>query len=411
MRPLVNQYAIRDASLKERLDVILPAVMEETGTESWIILCREYNEDPVFDFGTPCLYPTARRLTILLFFKRGEDFQRISVSRPDPALDRYYTRDYDVKNETQFAALARVLKGLDPKNIAINASDSENAFTDGLTHSLHQQLLAELPAELTDRFISADDLGIRFLETRTSVELSLYPEVMAVATEIIDRAFSNEAIIPGKTTCRDVMTLMEQEVNDRGITTWFPPTIDLQREGGMFGEDTVIQPGDLVHCDFGIVYLGVCTDTQRLCYILKEGESDAPKEIYEGLKRNNAFQDIVRKNMALGGTGNEVFERSVAEGKALGLRPFLYTHPCGLFGHSAGPTIGLWDHQKGDIPRGERKVFKDTSYALELSILEYLDCYKQDTFIFTEETVVLHDGVVSFLDDRRDKLTVLRAAS
>ena len=407
MRSLAKQYEIRDRSLKERLEGILPRVMEETGVESWLILCREYNEDPVFDFITPCLYPTARRLTVLLFFKRGEDFERISVSRPDPSLDQYYTRDYDVKNETQFEALTRVLRRLDPKNIAIDASASENAFTDGLTQSLYETLKKELPAEFTDRFISADDVGIRLLETRTPTELEVYPEVMAVATEIIDKAFSREAIIPGKTTCRDVMTLMAQEVNDRGITTWFPPTIDLQRKGGMFEEDTVIMPGDLVHCDFGIVYLGVCTDTQRLCYIRKEGEKDAPAEIYEGLRRNNAFQDIVRKNMALGGTGNEVFDRSVSEGKALGLRPFLYTHPCGLFGHSAGPTIGLWDHQKGDIPRGERKVYPDTSYALELSILEHLDCYEGDTFIFTEETVVLRDGEVSFLDDRREKLTVL----
>ena len=407
MYSLVKQNEIRDRSLKERLEIILPQVMEECGVESWLVACREYNEDPLFDFITPSLYPTARRLTLLLFYHRGDVTKCISVSRPDPALDQYYERDYDVKNETQFDALKRVLYELDPKNIAIDVSEDSFAFTDGLTHSLYKTLKKELPEDLTSRFISSDDVGIRLLETRTPTELAYYPEVMSVATGIIDKAFSDEVIKPGITTCRDVMDFMEQEVNDLGITVWFPATIDLQRGEGMLGEETVIERGDLLHCDFGIFYLGLCTDTQRLCYVLKEGESDAPKELYDALKKNNAFQDIVRNNMALCLTGNETFDKSIEEGKTLGLRPDLYSHPCGLFGHSAGPTIGLWDHQKGDIPHGNRKLYNDTSYALELSILEYLEMYQKDTFIFTEETVILHDGKVSFLDDRRERLTVI----
>ncbi len=406
MYRLVKQNEIRDRNLKERLELVLPKVMEECGVECWLTACKEYNEDPLFDFITPSLYPTARRLTILLFYHKAEVTECISVSRPDPSLDQYYRRDYDLKNETQFEALTRVLYKLDPKNIAINVSEDNFAFTDGLTHSLYETLKKELPAELCSRFISSDDVGIRLLETRTPSELAYYPEVMSVASEIIDKAFSDDVIVPGVTTCRDVMDFMEQEVNDRGITVWFPATIDLQRHDGMHGEETVIERGDLVHCDFGIFYLGLCTDTQRLCYILKEGENDAPKELYDALEKNHKFQDIVRSNMALYLSGNETFDKSIIEGKELGLRPFLYSHPCGLYGHSAGPTIGLWDHQQGDIPHGNRKLYEDTSYALELSILEYLDMYQRDTFIFTEETVVLHDGKVDFLDDRREKLFI-----
>ncbi|MBQ5805406.1 MAG: M24 family metallopeptidase [Erysipelotrichaceae bacterium] len=407
MYSLKKQYEIADQCLKERLETVLPKVMEECGIECWLIACREYNEDPIMKFITPCHFPTARRLSIFVFYHRGDITRRISVSRPDPDLARFYEREYDVKNETQMEALTRVLRQLDPKNIAIDVSKQDYAYTDGLSHSLYEMFRKELPDDLTDRFVSADLLGIRYLETRTATELKYYPEVMKEAMEIIEAAFSDEVIRPGKTTCRDVMDFMEQMTNDKGLTLWFPATVDLQRQGGMLEEDTVIEKGDLLHCDFGIVYLNLCTDTQRLAYVARDNETDLPEELKQAMKRNNLFQDIVRSNMAKGLSGNETFKLSVEEGKKAGLRPLLYSHPCGLFGHSAGPTIGLWDNQSGEIPHGSLLIREDTSYALELSILEYLEMYRQDTYIFTEETVVYHDGEVSFLTENRDRIKLL----
>lgn len=407
MYSLAKQYRIADICLKERLETVLPQAMEECGIESWLIACREYNEDPIMRFIAPCHYPTARRLSIFLFFHKDDITRCISISRPDRELDRFYERDYDVKNETQMEALTRVLRKLDPKNIAIDVSDEGYAYTDGLSHSLYEMFMKELPSDLTDRFVSADKVGIHYLEKRTASELKYYPEIMAEAMEIIEAAFSDEVITPGKTTCRDVMDFMEQMSNDKGLSLWFPATVDLQRQGGMMEEDTVIEKGDLLHCDFGIVYLNLCTDTQRLCYVARPGEKELPEELKAAMKANNRFQDIVRNNMAKGLSGNEVFNRSIEEGKKEGLRPVLYSHPCGLFGHSAGPSIGLWDHQQGDLPHGEMILHNDTSYALELSIIEYLDMYKQDTYIFTEETVVLHDGKVDFLAPNRDRIKVI----
>ena len=407
MYSLKKQYEIQDQNLKERLETILPEVMEDCGVECWLIACREYNEDPIMKFITPSHFPTARRLSIFVFLHRDGKTRYVSVSRPDPELAKFYEREYDVKNESQMEALTRVLRDFDPKNIAINVSEKDYAYTDGLSHSLHEKFMKELPADLTDRFMSSDMLGIRYLEKRTPTELKYYPEVMAEAMEIIEAAFSDEVITPGKTTCRDVMDFMEQMTNDKGIPLWFPATVDLQRDEGMLEEDVVIQRGDLLHCDFGIVYLNLCTDTQRLCYVAREGETDLPEELKEAMKHNNMFQDIVRSNMARDLTGNEVFNESIREGKEKGLRPVLYSHPCGLFGHSAGPSIGLWDNQSGELPHGELLVREDTSYALELSVIEYLDMYKRDTYIFTEETVVKHGGEVSFLAPNRDRIKVI----
>ncbi|MCR5794023.1 MAG: M24 family metallopeptidase [Solobacterium sp.] len=403
MRSIIEQNRIQDQILRERLTEVLPAVMRETGTECWIIASREYNEDPMFHHIVPSGYPTARRITILMFAMEDNELKRISISMPDAELEKYYVRDYDRKTETQFEALERVIRRIGPARININVSDSY-AYTDGLSAGLLRKMKEELPADITERFTGSDEAGIRLMETRTRTELEYYPEVMRIAEDIIDEAFSDRVIVPGVTTCRDVMDYMTVRVNELGITTWFPPTIDLQNEKGMQGEDTVIRRGDLVHCDFGITCMNMRTDTQRLCYVLKENETDAPAELKEALKRNNRFQDIVCENMIEGRTGNAIFLSSIEQGKKEGLRPVLYTHPLGLFGHACGPTIGLWTNQNPVYPAGELVLHDLTSFALELSIIEYLEMYKRDTYIFTEESVVFHGGKVYFLSDNRHRL-------
>ena len=153
--------------------------------------------------------------------------------------------------------------------------------------------------------------------------------------------------------------------------------------------------------------MNLCTDTQRLCYVLKEDEEDIPEELKVALKRNNRFQDIVRENMKIGRSGNDVFEMSIAQGKEEGLRPILYTHPLGFHGHAAGPTIGLFSNQNRIPVKGDLLIHNYTGYALELSIVEYLEMYQRDTYIFTEESVVLVDNEVSFLAQGRDTMYVV----
>lgn len=405
MRSVAEQDKVKDLVLKERLE-LAKEMMCECGVEAWLVISREYNEDPLFHALTPSHYPTARRITILLLTCKDGNYGCYSLSMPDGDLEKYYTRDWDRNTETQMEALTRVLYAIDPKNIAIDISDNF-AYTDGLSAGLYRMLMKELPEDLTSRFISADEVGIRLLETRTPLEMELFPEVMDVAMEIIDSTFSEKMIIPGKTSCRDLMDYMEQEVKDRGMEYWFEPTIDLQRYDGMHGDDCVIERGDLLHCDFGIRYLNLCTDTQRLCYVLKEDEEDIPKELKVALKRNNRFQDIVRENMKIGRSGNDVFEMSIAQGKEEGLRPILYTHPLGFHGHAAGPTIGLFSNQNRIPVKGDLLLHNNTGYALELSIVEYLEMYQRDTYIFTEESVVLVDNEVSFLAQGRDTMYVV----
>ena len=146
----------------------------------------------------------------------------------------------------------------------------------------------------------------------------------------------------------------------------------------------IILPGDLLHCDFGISYLTLNTDTQELAYVLKPGETDAPDFLIKAFKEGTRVQDIFTNNFKQGLTGNEILRRSLEQGKAEGLRPSIYTHPLGTYGHSAGTTIGMWDSQGGVPFTGDHPLQYNTAYAIELNTTVYVEEWEKDIRIMLE---------------------------
>jgi hypothetical protein len=212
------------------------------------------------------------------------------------------------------------------------------------------------------------------------------------------------------TTTTDVEYYIMQRIDDMGLSAWFAPDVDVQRRGcpGKRMSDTVIEKGDIIHTDWGIEYMGLNTDSQRLGYLLRDGETEIPAGILEGFRTGNRFQDIVRENYVTGRTGNEIFFASMEQAKAEGIRPMLYTHPIGNYGHGAGPTIGLYTDQ-GFVPgRGEIRLFDETCYALELNIVHSVPEWDgQDVAFYMEETIRYTGGKTLFCDDFRDVMITI----
>ena len=96
------------------------------------------------------------------------------------------------------------------------------------------------------------------------------------------------------------------------------------------------------------------------------------------------FEDIFTNNFALGVTGNEILRKSLKQGKAEGLRPSIYTHPLGTYGHSAGTTLGMWDSQGGVPLTGDYPLQHNTAYAIELNTTVYIPEWKKDIRIMLE---------------------------
>ena len=361
-----EQADVMRGFLLQRFERILPEAMRRHGVDMWIVITREYNDDPVFRSMAPFTTYASRRRTILVFHDRGPDrgVERLSIGRFD--YDKLYTV-MPTANDGQWAGLRALLDERQPKVIGVNTSRTF-AHADGLSHSEHEALVAAIGPVHAARLSSAEPLAVDWLERKLPEETVAYREAMTIAHAIIREAFSSKVITPGVTTTDDVMWWMRQRVADLGLGQWFQPTVDLQRQGGGAPESRVIRRGDLLHCDFGIVYLAFSTDTQHNAYVLKDGETEAPAGLREGLRRGGRLQDIVLTHARTGATGNAALAASLAQGRAEGLTPVIYCHPIGFHGHGAGAHIGMTDYQHGLPGAGDYRFQPDTWHSIELNV-------------------------------------------
>ncbi len=411
--PLRARAVLRNDWLTQRLDTILPALMAREGFDMWIIAAREYNEDPVIMTMLPEPSMAARRRTILVFSRRPDgSVERLTLDRY--GFGEFYTKGWDPEAEEQDACLARVVRERGPKTIGLDIS-ATFAFGDGLTHHEQTRIAAALGEELMARTTSAERLCVGWLERRIPAELEVYPSIIALGHAIIAEAFSPRTIQPGSTTTDDVVWWMRQTMLDAGLQAWFQPTITIQSPGEAWNtiqrtddRRTLIQHGDLLHCDMGFYYLGLATDHQQHAYIRKLGETVAPAGLVAALAAGNRLQDILRGAMTVGHSGNTVLREALADARDAGLTPSIYTHPLGYHGHAAGPTIGLWDRQEGVPGNGDYPLYDDTCYSIELNVRHPVPEWDgQEVRIALEEDAVLTGGTVSWLAGRQTELHLI----
>ena len=412
--PEKERAAVMNEILEWRLDNIIPKLMRREGIDMWIIICREYNEDPVYLTMVPEPSMAARRTSILIFHDQGEKEGVARLTGSFYGMGKWYKSIYTDKTKDQMVNLADYIEKSDPQKIGINESETW-AFGDGLSASFKAKLVKVLKPQYIKRLVSAENLCVGWLETRCPRELSIYRHICGIAHDIIAEFFSNEVIVPDITTTSEVVWWIRQKFTDLGLETWFQPSVSIQRsakEANKYkdqGNRNVIRRGDLLHCDIGIVYLGLCTDTQQNAYVCHIGEEDAPEGLKEALRRGNRLQDIVMAEHQLGRTGNEVLRSSLEKAKAEGLNPSVYCHPLGIHGHAAGFVVGLWNRQDGVPVRGDYPLYYNTCYAIEMNNkYKVPEWDKKEVQIGLEEGGVFTEAGCKFIDGRQTKLFLIK---
>ena len=389
--PLKERADFVNKLQKDRFNNLLPKLMEETGIDMWVLIAREYNEDPIIKTMLPPTWLNARRTTIVVFSldSKSKKFESVAIARYafGDNIPSIWNKE---QQPNQWEALNEYIVSKNPEKIGINTSSYES-LADGLSKYHYDQLYNVLSPKFRKKIVSAEDLAIAWIETRTDLEMTAYSQLVEISSAIIREAFSTDVITPGITTTEDVVWWMREKVIELGLDTWFHPTVDVQREddSDLYAFDNnskfdTILPGDLLHCDFGITYLTLNTDTQELAYVLKPGETNAPDFLINAFKEGNRVQDIFTNNFRKGVTGNDILRQSLEQGKAEGLRPSIYTHPLGTYGHSAGTTIGMWDSQGGVPFSGDYPLQYNTAYAIELNTTVYIPEWKKDIRIMLE---------------------------
>lgn len=412
--PERERARVVDEILEDRLTNLLPQLMRREGIDMWVIISREYNEDPVMRTMLPSTWLSARRRTIMVFYDAGGDkpLEKLAIARYD--VGTLLKGEWDINVQpNQWLALTNAIEQRNPKKIALNFS-KDYGHADGLTYTEQKELMAHLSEKQKSKIVAADRLAVAWLETRSAKEEAIYPLICRISHEIIQEAFSEKVIHPGVTTTDDVVWWMRQKVTDLGLETWFHPTVDIQRfDPASFDHlrtfskrpaQQVIMPGDLLHCDFGITYLRLNTDQQQHAYVLRPGETEVPTFLKKAFAQGNRLQDILTSRFKSGTTGNQMLLASLEQAKNEEITASIYSHPIGVHGHAAGPTIGMWDQQKGVAGPGDYPLFPNTAYSIELNVAVEIPEWKKTIRIMLEEDGYYTQEGFKYLDGRQTEI-------
>ena len=412
-----DRATVIDEVLADRFNNLLPKLMDRADIDMWVVISREYNEDPVLKTMLPSTWLNARRRTILVFYrdKEANTIEKLAVARYNVGKNIISAWDKE-KQPDQWQRLLEIIEKRNPSKIGLNYSDNYG-LADGIVKTDYDAFISRLTPTQQAKVVSAEQLAVGWLETRTALEVGYFEQLVDITHDIIKDAFSAKVITPGVTSTDDVVWYLRQRVTDMGLETWFHPTVDIQRSEEKLEshivsfsnrpEGKIIQKGDLIHCDFGITYLRLNTDCQQHAYVPKDGETKAPDFLIKAFKDGNKIQDILTSNFKTGRSGNEILLAALKEGKEAGLRPSIYTHPLGMYGHAAGPTIGMWDSQGGVPGTGDYPLYENTGYAIELNTTVKIPEWNKDIRIMLEEAGFWGEDGFRYVSGRQEELMLV----
>jgi len=413
--PAHARVEIENQILSDRLEALLPQLMAETHLDMWLVLNREYAEDPVYFTLVPQPTFAARRTTLLVFARRPDgSVERLAVNRYP--LGPPYTSAWSGGNlEAQWQALAQLITARNPQRIGIDVSDTWPE-ADGLSASLKQRLEQHLPKSYAMRLVSSEDLVVRWFETKTVAELNLYPDLGRITRAVVAEAFSAQVITPGHTTTDELAWYIRERFESLGLKPWFMPTVDRQRQGlrcaeavPHCGDEGLIEPGDVLHTDVGFCYLKLCTDVQEMAYVPRADEVEVPEGLQAALAMGNRWQDLLAAQFQLGRTGNEILAETQRAAMSAGIQSWTYSHPLGYVGHAPGPTIGMWDNQGPTVGTGDWPLHASTTYAIEGGVRVSLPEWDGESLqIMLEEDAVFDGQTLTFLAGRQTQWHVVQ---
>ena len=407
VKPLREQAVMINEVLADRFNNLLPTLMDKANIDCWVLITREYNEDPIIKTMLPAEWLSARRRTILVFYrnKQKQTIEKYAVARYPVGKEIKAAWDVDAV-PNQWEALVALLRKLNPSKIGINTS-VDFGHADGLDHTEYLEFMNVLNVSEQSKVVSAQALAVSWLETRTEKEMQLYPSLLKITHAIIKEGFSNKVIKPNVTTTQDLVWWFRQQLNDKGLTTWFHPSIEIQRRVSN-ENDQVIRPGDFLHVDFGITYLRLNSDVQEQAYVLLPTEKTVPENLQAAFTKTNQLQDFLTNEFALGKSGNTILKQALTNAKAAGINPSIYTHPIGFHGHAAGTTIGMWDCQNGVPGSGDYTMKANTCYSIELNATHTLAGWDKPVRVALEQNGIFNGSSFEYIDGRQTKIHAIQ---
>lgn len=413
-----QQIAVREKWLEQRHGMIL-RMMRRHDIAMWIVVNEEFHDDPLTEYIAPPR-PYAGNRDFFVFIDTGANgLRKIAITGfAEENLKKFFESPDEPRPAD--VVLPELWQQYHPKKIALSYG-ARRGVQRSITKDTFDFISEKMGPEAAQHFVPAADLIEEYLITRIPDEFATYTDLVAMTDVLTFRAFSNEVITPGKTTLGDIRRWLYDQLALRGVGTWFQPDLRLQRKNmpnntsrgflAVSTESMVVQPGDVLHLDFGITYMGLNSDWQKMAYVLRPGEHDAPEGLKRALKNTNELQDALMLRAARPGrTGGEVYNLAMEEMKRKGIEAKIYSHPIGNQGHGLGPSIDYRAAQRPDIGVAQSKpLVKDTYQSIELNTATPVAEWDgQKVFVMMEDDAYLTDDGYKFFVPRQESWYLIK---
>lgn len=335
--------------VKEKSDQAV-SILKEKGVDLWLTFVRETSavQDPVL----PLIYGESSLTwqSALIFTADGEKLAivgrfEVETAENTGAFDRVIPYDESIQ-----PSLYNEIKRINPQKIAINTSE-EDYMADGLTHGMYQTLMKMVEGTPYQNRITSAEYVIGALRGRkTPGEVKRIKAAIQSTLEIYNHAFS--CIQPGMTEI-EAAALMQAEVNRRGLDyAWSKQNNPAVNSGpnSPVGHNAPteirVEPGHLLHFDFGVKQAGYCADIQRMVYFLKPEEKAPPAPVQRGFETvvraiQTAF-DLIQPGVA--GIEIDTAARSIVTDAGYPEYKYATGHQLGRLAHDGGGLLGpAWD--------------------------------------------------------------------
>lgn len=417
--PLTAQEARRRWELQrqirlDKFEQVLPAAMRAHGIDMWIVAVKENHTDPLWeDLGRGYV----SGIGYYVFSDRGGP--RIERAALGPS--GYMVEEsgaYDIIGPS--SQLAQFVRARDPKRIGVNMSE-QMGTADGLSYTMFQHVRETLGAPFAERLVSAERVVSDFRSTRVAAEIVAFGEAAGIAAQLAERALSNEVMTPGTTTLEDAAWWLQDQLLARGLGSAFDmPSVYVTGPDGIVATSNqyVLQRGDVVMIDWGVVLMNMATDVKRVAYVLKPGETRPPASIQSAFDKALAVRAVLKPALQPGRTAAETMQAMDQALAAAGYGVIAFNrpntdartdvvygfHPVGNAGHDVGPSMTTWQPLQQTFTLHRQHMFSFEYFAY--SPIEEWGGKKLRVPI--EDNAILMEHGVQFLHPANHRLLVIR---
>lgn len=382
-------------------------ILNEQQIDLWLTFVRETSgvRDPMLDFfigPNDLTWPSALILT-----RKGERVAVVGNLEKD-AVSRHDVFETIIGYDTAVSGPLRdTITRLNPDRIAVNTSRN-NVHADGLTHAMYEILCDYLKGTpYADRLMGAEKVIGALRGRKTPEELQRIRRAVEITAEIYRKAFAFIKVGMTEIEIGEYMHRLAHE-SDVGLA-WAAENCPAVNSGpnspvGHSGPTTIkVQPGHLLHFDFGVKFKDYCSDIQRLVYVLREGEMEAPAEIRRGFDTIRAAIEKSREAMKPGVTGNSIdmIAREILMDAGYPEYQHALGHQLGRVAHDGGALLGpLWE-KYGDDPKRELEVGQVFTIEPGLAVPGY-------GYVALEEDVVMTENGAEYIGEPQRELILIK---